>query len=52
MLTCTFELCEGLQRPSGDDEWDNGGELDPHGGQDMSEGEQPLNGDEVGGIGG
>ena len=56
MLTCAFELHERLQRCSGDDEWDNGGELDPHRGQDVSEGERPLDGDagsdDVGGIGG
>ena len=56
MLACTFELHEGLQRHSGDDEWDDGGKLDPCGGRDMSEGERPLDGDaggnEVGGIGG
>ena len=56
MLTCAFKLHEGLQRPSGDDEWDDGGKLDPHGGRDVSEGEWPLDGDagsnEVDGIGG
>ena len=56
MLACAFELREELQRRSGDDEWDDGGELDPHGGRDVSEGERPLDGDaggdEVGGVGG
>ena len=52
MLACAFELREGLRGPSGDDERDDGGELDPRGGRDVSEGERPLDGDEAGGVGG
>jgi len=56
VLACAFELREGLRGPSGDDERDDGGELDPRGGRDVSEGERPLDGDaggdEAGGVGG
>lgn len=52
VLACAFKVREGLRKPSGDDERDDGGEFDPRGGR----GEWPLDGDaggdEVGGVGG